>query len=246
MIPDWQLPTGADRGLWDYISSERLAREYDKSLADSPLLGVDLDFAGRHFHPPGRLVDLGCGTGRGVVHFARRGFQCLGVDLSTSMLDILREKADREGLAVERLEANLVELDAIPAGKFDYALCLFSTLGMIRGVDCRRRFLGHARRILKGGGLFVVHVHNTHYRFGRGLGKRGVAPGDRTMPQHRGGAELTIHHYARGEILSELTLAGFRVTELLPISIRRDCRLPLAWFLPTVRAHGYLVAAQAG
>src|SRR3954471_20931837 len=154
MLPDWQLPPGTDRGLWDYVSSERVAREYDAALAGTPLLDLDLRFAERHFPTPGRLVDLGCGTGRLLLPFARRGFSCLGVDLSDAMLDVVREKAEREGLAVERLKANLVELDPLPAAGFNYAACLFSTLGMVRGRSNRRRFLGHVRRILKPGGVF--------------------------------------------------------------------------------------------
>ncbi len=210
MLPDWQLPPGTDRGLWDYVSSKRVAREYDAALAGSPLLDLDLRFAEQHFATPGQLIDLGCGTGRALVHFARRGFHCLGVDLSEAMLEIVRQKAVGEKLAIDVLNANLVELDALPAEAFDYALCLFSTLGMIRGVKNRRQFLGHVRRILKPGGVFVLHVHNARYRFGRGLGKRGIEPGDRTMPQHRGGAELTIHHYTRREIMADLGAAGFR------------------------------------
>ena len=92
MLPDWQLPPGTDRGLWDYVSSERVAREYDAALAGSPLLDLDLQFAEQHFPKPGRLIDLGCGTGRALVHFARRGFRCLGVDLSDPMLEIVRQK----------------------------------------------------------------------------------------------------------------------------------------------------------
>src|SRR4051794_18296095 len=160
MVPDWQLPPGTDRGLWDYVSSERVAREYDAALAGTPLLEIDLRFAERFFAQPGRLVDLGCGTGRLLFHFARRGFNCLGVDLSDAMLAVVREKAERERLNVECLKANLVELDELPAASFDYAACLFSTLGMIRGRENRRRFLGHVRRILRPGGVFVLHAHN--------------------------------------------------------------------------------------
>jgi SAM-dependent methyltransferase len=242
-LPDWQLPPGTDRGLWDYVSSDRVAREYDAALAGTPLLEFDLRFADRHFPTPGRLVDLGCGTGRLLVHFARRGFSCLGVDLSPAMLDVVREKADREGLAIDRLQANLVELDPLPDAGFDYAACLFSTLGMIRGRENRAKFLAHVRRILKPGGVFVLHAHNVRYRLGLGLGKRGEEPGDRTMPQHRGGAELTLHHYTRSELAAELAAAGFRVREWLPVSTRPDGRLPAAWLLPAVRAYGFLVAA---
>lgn len=243
MIPDWQLPPGTDRGLWDYVSSARVAREYDAALAGTPLLEVDLRFAERHFPTPGRLIDLGCGTGRLLVHFARRGFPCLGVDLSDAMLDVVREKAVRESLAVDLLKANLVELEEVPDAAFDYAACLFSTLGMIRGAANRRAFLAHVRRILKPGGVFVLHAHNAGYRFGRGLGNRGSEPGDRTMPQARGGAELTIHHYTRGELVAELSGAGFRVRELMPVSAAGE--LPVGWLLPAFRAYGFLAAAEA-
>src|SRR5262245_42920706 len=137
MVPDWQLPPGTDRGLWDYVSSDRVAREYDGALAGTPLVELDLRFAESHFATPGRLVDLVCGAGRLLVHFARRGFTCLGVDLSEAMLDVVREKADREGLSIDRLKANLVELDPLPDAHFDAAACLFSTLGMIRGRENR-------------------------------------------------------------------------------------------------------------
>lgn len=243
VTPDWQLPPGTDRGLWDYVSSERVAREYDAALAGTPLLELDLRFAERHFRTPGRLVDLGCGTGRLLVHFARRGFSCLGVDLSEAMLDVAREKAERAGLGFGCMKRNLVELDPLPDAGFDYAACLFSTLGMIRGRPNRARFLGHVRRILKPGGVFVLHAHNARYRFGR-VGRRGLEPGDRTMPQHRGGADLTLHHFTRRELVADLAAAGFRVRELVPVSARPDGRLPAAWLLPNLRAYGFLVAAE--
>jgi ubiquinone/menaquinone biosynthesis C-methylase UbiE len=159
------------------------------------------------------------------------------------MLAVVNEKAACAGLAVAVLRANLVELDEVPAATFDYAACLFSTLGMIRGQENRRRFLGHVRRILQPGGVFVLHAHNARYRFGRGLGRRGPEKGDRTMPQHRGGAELTIHHYTRGELLGDLKAAGFRVREVLPVSTEGP--LAMSWLLPATRAYGYLVAADS-
>ena len=244
MLPDWQLPPGTDRGLWDYVSSERVAREYDTALAGTSLLELDLRFAERHFPTPGRLIDLGCGTGRCLLHFAQKGFTCTGVDLSETMLDVVRQKAEQAGVAVSLQKANLVELDDVPAESFDYAACLFSTLGMIRGRESRQRFLGHVRRIVKPGGVFVLHAHNARFKLGLGLGKKGAEPGDRTMPQHRGGADLTIHHYTRRELTSELAAAGFRVREWIPVSTRTDGRLSLSLLLPGIRAYGFLVACD--
>lgn len=243
MIPDWQLPKGTDRGLWDYVSSTRVAREYDLALCGTPLLEIDLQFAEEHFPTPGKLVDLGCGTGRLLMHLAPKGFDCLGVDLSQEMLSVLQEKAAREQLPIATLKANLVELDELPTNSFEYAACLFSTLGMLRGRENRIQFLKHVVRILKPNGVFVLHAHNAQFKLGIGLGKKGQEPGDHTMPQHRGGADLTLHHYTRRELIGELEEAGLKIRVIRPVSTRVDGKLPAPWLLPSIRAYGYLVAA---
>src|SRR5579884_3455234 len=159
-VPDWQLPPGVNRGLWDYLHAPRIAREYDASLTDSPLLQVDQRFAERHFDRPGKLIDLGCGTGRLLVPFAQRGYWVLGVDLAEEMLRVAAIKAEAAGVTIHLLKANLTELGCLSDGAFDYAACLFSTLGMISGAANRRRTLHEVFRLLRPGGTFVLHVHN--------------------------------------------------------------------------------------
>src|SRR5262245_2057028 len=129
--PDWQMPPGVTAGLWDYLQDPDIARRYDERLEGSPLIEADVDFCARHFDHPGRLLDLGCGTGRFLIPFARRGFTVTGVDLSDEMLRVAAEKATVAGVQVELRKANLVELDNFAGGSFDYAACLFSTLGMV-------------------------------------------------------------------------------------------------------------------
>src|SRR3954470_737412 len=131
--PDWQLPPGVDRGLWDYLHSGEMVSRYDDQMATSPLAWADVAFCAEYFPTPGRLVDLGCGTGRLCVHFAAKGYECVGVDLSDEMLTKARENAAAAGGRVEWVPANLVDLGGLPAESFDYAACLFSTLGMVRG-----------------------------------------------------------------------------------------------------------------
>lgn len=99
---DWQLPPGVNRGLWDYVHSAGVARGYDAGLAGTPLFDADRRFVERHCPRPGRLIDLGCGTGRLLVPFARRGFRVLGVDLSEEMLRVAGEKAAAAGVAIHR------------------------------------------------------------------------------------------------------------------------------------------------
>ena len=56
-LPDWQLPPGVSRGLWDYLHDPTIARSYDNRLAQTPLLTVDQQFAERWFDKPGRLIE---------------------------------------------------------------------------------------------------------------------------------------------------------------------------------------------
>src|ERR1043166_3179225 len=111
MIPDWQLPPGVDRGLWDYLHAAEMVAGYDDQMRSSPLAAADVAFCEAAFPTPGRRVDLGCGTGRLCLHFAAKGFECVGVDLSDEMLAKAAMKSP--GMAIPGLsflKANLVDL----------------------------------------------------------------------------------------------------------------------------------------
>jgi SAM-dependent methyltransferase len=246
-IPDWQLPPGVDRGLWDYLHSGEMVRGYDGQMQSSPLARIDTAFCEQVFDTPGRLIDLGCGTGRLCVHFARKGFDCVGVDLSDEMLAQARANADAAGVAVEWRNANLVELAGVPDEQFDYAACLFSTLGMVRGTENRAAVVRQAFRVLRPGGRFALHVHNRYFR---GLGWGQVVrqtvhtllgranAGDVTMPQAYGGAPLTLHHFTRREATALLTAEGFRVRSVTAVAESG------AEVVAGTRAYGYLFAAE--
>jgi SAM-dependent methyltransferase len=254
--PDWQLPPGVDRGLWDYLHDADIARNYDLGLAGSTLFAVDKRFAEQHFSAPGRLIDLGCGTGRLLVPFAQRGYWVLGVDLSAEMLTVAADKAGRAGVSVNLLRANLTSLETLGSESFDHAACLFSTLGMVAGAEMRQRVVAHVHRLLRPGGRFVLHVHNRWFNIHDPVGRRwllldllrqtiGAAPGgDRLMPTHQGIAGLTLHLFTRREAVRLLRQAGLRIVEVQPVSLRGDGRLRWPWVLGWLRAYGYLIAAE--
>jgi SAM-dependent methyltransferase len=253
---DWQLPAGVNRGLWDYLHDPGVARGYDAGLAGTPLFAVDEPFVAAHCPPGGRLLDLGCGTGRLLLHMAGRGHPVVGVDLSPEMAAMADAKAAAAGLHVDLVLANITALECLAAGTFDCAACLFSTLGMVQGVENRRRAAAQAFRLLRPGGRFVLHVHNRWFnvwnRAGRGWLAAdflrglfgGDAAGDRVMPVHQGIAGLTLHLFTRGEAVRLLRGVGFRVVEARPISLRPDGRLRCPWWLGGLRAYGYLIAAE--
>ncbi len=238
-VPDWQLPPGVDRGLWDYLHSRDMAAGYDAQMAASPLAAADVAFCERAFPTPGRLIDLGCGTGRLTVHFAGKGYDCVGVDLSPEMLTGAKANADAAGVRVEWVDGNLTDLAGVPDASFDYAACLFSTLGMVRGDDNRRAAVAAMRRVLTPGGRLVLHAHNRHFR---GLGWKGLWSGDLTMPQAYAGAPMTLHHFTRGEVVRLLTAGGFQVTRVEAIAVGGE---PVRW-ASRRRGYGWLVEASQG
>jgi ubiquinone/menaquinone biosynthesis C-methylase UbiE len=250
-IPDWQLPPGVDRGLWDYLNASDMVAGYDEQMRTSPLAAADLAFCEKAFPTPGRLIDLGCGTGRLCLHFASKQFECVGVDLSPEMLSRARENWNEvstqvgSGGSVHFAKSNLTELIEIPSESFEYAACLFSTLGMICGRDHREKAIANAHRVLKPRGQFVLHVHN---RFFRGLGwKRACSQlaksllgkgGDIAMQQAYAGAPLSLYHFTKWEAVSLLESQGFTVREVL--SVGSDGRA--AW--PLWHIYGWLILAE--
>ena len=256
--PAWQLPPGISRGTWDYLQSELVAGDYDDYFSQSALFEIDQQLVGEvcNGSPEDVVIDLGCGTGRHLLPLAARGIKAVGVDLSWHMLGVLRDKARQQETKVGCLRCNLVELDALADQVAKYALCMFSTLGMIRGQRYRRQFLSHAHRILQPGGCLLLHVHNYWYHLYDPGGPRwmlanvlasccrqDVERGDREF-FYRGVPRMFLHSYRKSELRRDLLKAGFTIERLIPLSPRGEKPIGMPWLLPGLRAIGWLAVAR--
>ncbi len=110
-----------------------------QSLADEWVAHADTNDYRNHFLMPNMLamvgavtgldlLDLGCGEGGYSRELARRGAKVVGVDGSARLIEIARERAAADNIAVELRCANANRLDGIADTSFDRVLASMSLM----------------------------------------------------------------------------------------------------------------------
>lgn len=258
-IPDWKLPAGVPRSLWEYAHDDDIARTDERFLAAEPLLTFDQRLLDEWYPAPLRVVDLGCGTGRSTRALAARGCDVTGIDLSPPSLGVARRSLSDVPVSgrISLFRGNLCDLGCLPEGVFDLGLLLFGTLGMVSGDESRRRVLSEARRLLRPGGELVLHVHNRWRHLVHPQGRawlvrdawrqwrRAPDRGD-TRHDYRGIPGVLHHVFSRGELSGLLVDCGFVVVEDVPIDLSGDRAAPGPRWRVNFTATGWIVRCRRG
>jgi SAM-dependent methyltransferase len=102
---------------------------------------------------PGKVLDLGCGTGTHSIDLAQRGFAVTGIDVSPTAIRRAREKASRAGVNPEFIVGDVTRLDFLP-GSFDIAL----DVGCLHGLNAsgQERCARELTRLMKAGSVLLV------------------------------------------------------------------------------------------
>lgn len=105
-------------------------------------------------HPPGRALDIGCGTGTNVITLARRGWQVSGVDFAPRAIRLARRKARRAGIVADLRVADATRLDGL-AGPFDLIL----DMGCFHGLSAPEKgaYLDNIEQLLAPQGTFLMY-----------------------------------------------------------------------------------------
>jgi SAM-dependent methyltransferase len=103
-------------------------------------------------HVKGRVaLDFGCGAGRSTRFLKTLGFDAIGIDISSSMIDLAR-KADSSGTY---LWVDDGDFSALEAGRFDAVLSAFA-FDNIPDAGNRRNLLRSLRHLLNNEGRIVL------------------------------------------------------------------------------------------
>ncbi|MCX8068378.1 MAG: class I SAM-dependent methyltransferase [Anaerolineae bacterium] len=105
--------------------------------------------------PPGRALDLGCGTGTSSLYLARHGWEVVGVDFSFLAIRRARRRARRERLPVRFHRADVTHLPFLRE-PFDLVL----DIGCLHGLppEDRKRYAAEVHRLTRPGGLYLLYA----------------------------------------------------------------------------------------
>lgn len=148
----------------------------------------------------GRVVDLGCGSGIWAERLTRAGYDVLGIDLSTAMLALAREKAPRAAFRRQSLwNAKLPACDAVTALGECLNYCFDPRHGprFDAAPPKLERLFARVHAALRPGGVFIFDVAEP----GRAAG---------AMKRHYEGRDwaifVTVEHDAgRRELIRHIT-----------------------------------------
>ena len=119
----------------------------------------DTDFLERALEPlaEGRLLDIGCGTGRLANLLASRGYRVTAIDVSSAFLQIA--EGDSACLSV-KVDYRHQDMRTIGwEEEFDAAFCYFTSFGYFSDAE-NADVLRRMARALKPGGRFLVETIN--------------------------------------------------------------------------------------
>jgi SAM-dependent methyltransferase len=185
--------------------------------------------------PPkgGQVLDVGCGYGRHALELAQQGLHVTGLDLSLPLLIRAAADAQRRGLAVNFVHADMREMNF--NGQFDGAYCVLSSFGYF-DEETNLRVATAICRALKPGGRFLLDILNRDYIVGdlpsrvwwegdgcvvleevdfnyhtsRVLIRRSVVFGNSRQSEQ----EISMRAYSLHELGKLLRKAGFRVLQV--------------------------------
>lgn len=106
-------------------------------------------------NPPGRALDLGCGTGTNVITLAQNGWQATGIDFIPKAIRAARRNAALAGVDVDFWIDDVSILHKVQ-GPFDLILDIgcFQSLDK-SGMAAYRRNIQH---LLASGGVFMIYL----------------------------------------------------------------------------------------
>ena len=116
------------------------------------------DFIEKYNPQKGKILEIGCGNCRNLIPFAKKGFECYGIDFSQNMVKFAEDLAYKNDVKIRLSKEDMTTL-SFEDNYFDYILHIASLhhLGSENNII---NAIQEAYRVLKPGGLMLLTVWN--------------------------------------------------------------------------------------
>ncbi|MSU54341.1 MAG: class I SAM-dependent methyltransferase [Candidatus Staskawiczbacteria bacterium] len=132
----------------DYYDEIYLQKDYKKEVAF--LTGVIKKYSPIKVKS---ILSLGCGTASHDIVLAKKGFDVLGIDGSSKMIEIAKQKTKAENVKIDFKVADVSNFKT--AKKFDFAMAMFNIAGYMIENNAMENMLKNVSKSLKKGSLLV-------------------------------------------------------------------------------------------
>lgn len=99
------------------------------------------------------VLDLGCGTGGHMIPLLKQGYNLTGVDLSSSMLSIARDKIKMQGFKAKLINQSIAEFKSNK--KFGICICMFDVVNYITKNSELLKSFKNIRKHMKKNGILI-------------------------------------------------------------------------------------------
>ena len=86
---------------------------YDTTITETDDIPFYMALAQKYCGPGGRILDIGCGTGRILLHLLHNGYQADGLDISAQMLSLTKAKLRAANLETALYQGDMRALDSL-------------------------------------------------------------------------------------------------------------------------------------
>jgi SAM-dependent methyltransferase len=110
-----------------------------------------------------RILELCCGTGRLTIPIAQKGYNISGVDYTSSMIYQAKNKANKLGLEISFIEADIRKLEL--QEKYDLIFIPFNSVHHLYSNEDLFKTFNVVKKHLKKGGLFLFDCFNPNIQY---------------------------------------------------------------------------------
>ncbi len=140
---------------------DRFVNWQNRLAFELPFLLKQLEGATPQSSMPLHVLDAACGTGQHVIALAKQGFNVVGADLSSEMIDVARTNAKAAGLDLLFESVGFGSLaKTFGAGSFNAILCLGNSLPHLLTPADLALALRDFANCLTPGGMLIIQNRN--------------------------------------------------------------------------------------